>query len=95
MGDMVGRKQSEDVQSVKPSPLRVIGAAVAGLLAVKLATGVVTATWRLATREEPPQADEAAPLAKKAAWIALVAAATGAARQVARDYVNPPAEEPV
>jgi hypothetical protein len=89
------RKQSEEAQDVKASPLRAIGAAVAGLIAVKLATVVVTATWRLATREDPPQADEAAPLAKKAAWIALVAAATGAARQVARDYVNPPPEEPV
>jgi hypothetical protein len=42
----------------------------------------------------PLLSTEAAPLAKKAAWMALVAAATGAARQLARDYVNPPTEEP-
>jgi hypothetical protein len=88
------RKQPEATQGSKPSPLRSVGAVVAGLVAVKLASVVVTTGWRLATREDPPQLDEAAPLAKKAAWIALVAAATGAARQLARDYVNPPSEEP-
>ncbi len=67
-----------------------IGAVIAGMLAVKLADYVVTTAWRLVTREEPPQADEPAPLGKKAAWVALAGAATGAARQVARDWVKPP-----
>jgi hypothetical protein len=63
---------------------------VAGIIAVKLATYVVTTAWRLATREEPPQVDEPVSAGKKAAWLALVGAATGAARQTARDFIKPP-----
>lgn len=73
----------------KSSLLQNVGAMIAGIIAVKLATYIVTAMWRLATREEPPQADEAVHPAKKAAWIALVGAATGAARQTARDLIKP------
>ncbi len=73
----------------KSSLLQSVGAMIAGIIAVKLAPYIVTAMWRLATREEPPQADEAVHPAKKAAWIALVGAATGAARQTARDFIKP------
>jgi hypothetical protein len=50
--------------------------------------------WRLVTRENPPQVDEAVPVAKKALWIGLVGAATGAARQAARDIIKPPSAGP-
>ncbi|MEA2477793.1 MAG: hypothetical protein QOF16_832 [Actinomycetota bacterium] len=79
----------DDEGRTKSSMLQTVGAMVAGVIAVKLATYIVTTMWRLATREEPPQADEAVHPAKKAAWIALVGAATGAARQTARDLVKP------
>jgi hypothetical protein len=74
--------------------LQNVGALIAGILAVKLATYIVTTAWRLATRENPPQIDEAVPVAKKAAWVALVGAATGAARQSARDIIKPPTAGP-
>jgi Protein of unknown function (DUF4235) len=86
-------KKKKDKQN-KPSLAQTIGAMVLGTLAVKLATYVVTTVWRLVTREEPPQVDEAAPIAKKAAWVGIVGAATGAARQAARDYVKPPGAKP-
>jgi hypothetical protein len=78
----------------KPSLFQTLGAMIAGILAVKLATFLVTTAWRLATREDPPQVDEAVPVKKKAAWLALMGAATGAARQAARDVVKPPTEGP-
>lgn len=78
----------------KPSMFQTIGAALAGIAAVKLATYVVTTGWRLVTREDPPQIDEAVRPAKKAAWIALIGATTGAARQAARDKIKPPTEGP-
>jgi hypothetical protein len=78
----------------KPTMLQNIGAALAGIAAVKLASYVVTTGWRLITREEPPQLDQAVRPAKKAAWIALIGAATGAARQAARDKIKPPTEGP-
>ena len=73
----------------KASLAQTIGAAIAGIIAVKLATYIVTTGWRLATKEEPPQSDWDVPIGKKAAWIALIGAATGAARQTARDLVKP------
>lgn len=76
----------------KPSMLQNIGAIIAGVLAVKLVTYVVTTVWRLVTREEPPQIDQAVRPAKKAAWIALIGATTGAARQMARDKIKPPVD---
>ncbi len=78
----------------KPSLLQTVGAMIAGILAVKLATFVVTTIWRLATREDPPQVDQAVPVKKKAAWLALIGAATGAARQAARDVIKPPSAGP-
>ncbi len=78
----------------KPTLLQNLGALIAGILAVKLATYIVTALWRLVTRENPPQVDEAVSAAKKAAWIGLIGAATGAARQTARDLVKPPTAGP-
>lgn len=76
----------------KPSLLQNIGATIAGLLAVKLVTYLITAVWRLVTREDPPQIDQAVRPAKKAAWIALIGASTGAARQIARDKIKPPVD---
>ena len=81
---------SKDNGSSKSSLLQTVGAMIAGIIAVKLATYVVTTMWRLVTREEPPQVDEPAPAGKKAAWIALIGAATGAARQAARDVIKAP-----
>lgn len=78
----------------KPSLFQTLGAMIAGILAVKLATYVVTTVWRLATHEDPPQVDEAVPIKKKAAWLALIGAATGAARQAARDVIKPPTSGP-
>ena len=74
----------------KPSMVQNLGALVAGILAVKLATYVTVTAWRLATREDPPQMDAAVGALKKAVWIAIVGAATGAARQTARDLIKPP-----
>jgi hypothetical protein len=78
----------------KPSIFQTIGAAIAGIIAVKLALFVVTTMWRLITREDPPQVDQAVPAGKKAAWLALSGAVTGAARQTARDVVKPPVSGP-
>jgi hypothetical protein len=78
----------------KPTMLQTIGAALAGMLAVKIATYIVTTLWRLVTREEPPQVDQKVPVGKKAAWIGLVGAASGAARQAARDVIKPPSDGP-
>lgn len=79
-----------DTDGQKPSTVQSIGAMIAGVVAVKLATYIVTTVWRLITRENPPQVDEEAPVGKKAAWIAVSAAAAGVARQTARDLVKPP-----
>ncbi len=96
--DKVGKnkiKKDAEVQPdgsipVKPTLAQTLGATIAGLLAVKLATYVVTTVWRLVTREDPPQVDMDISPAKKAAWIGLVGAVTGAARQIARDKIKPP-----
>jgi hypothetical protein len=92
----VGKKtaQADGSTPRKPSLFQSIGAMVAGILAVKIATYLVTTVWRLATREDPPQVDQAVPVKKKAAWLALIGAATGAARQAARDVVKPPTAGP-
>jgi hypothetical protein len=74
----------------KASMLQTVGAIVAGVIAVKVATYVATTAWRLVTREEPPQLDMNVSAGKKAIWLALIGAATGAARQAARDVVKPP-----
>ena len=86
--------KSDEAGGSKPGLLQTLGAMIAGIIAVKLATYIVTTMWRLATREDPPQLDEPAPAGKKAAWIALIGAATGAARQAARDAVKPPTAGP-
>jgi hypothetical protein len=78
----------------KATLFQTIGAALAGLIAVKVSTYLVTTLWRLVTREDPPQVDQRVPVAKKAAWIGLVGAASGAARQAARDMIKPPGEGP-
>jgi hypothetical protein len=86
--------QPDGSEPKKPSLFQNIGATIAGLLAVKLATYIVTTVWRLVTREDPPQVDQRAPVGKKAAWLALVGAASGTARQTARDLVKPPTGGP-
>ncbi|MDQ3963753.1 MAG: DUF4235 domain-containing protein [Actinomycetota bacterium] len=78
----------------KPTMFQNLGATIAGLLAARLAAYIVTTVWRLITREEPPQIDQKVRPAKKAAWIALIGASTGAARQAARDKIKPPSEGP-
>ena len=92
----MGKKTAQPDGSVsqKPSLFQTLGAMIAGIVAVKVATFVVTTVWRLATREEPPQVDQAVPVKKKAAWLALMGAATGAARQAARDMIKPPTSGP-
>ncbi len=78
----------------KPTIWQTIAAAIAGMIAVKIATYLVTTVWRLVTREDPPQIDMRVPIGKKAAWVGLVGAASGAARQAARDLIKPPGEGP-
>ena len=78
----------------KPSLFQTLAAAIAGILAVKLATYVVTTGWRLVTKEDPPQIDAAVSIPKKAAWIGLIGAVTGAARQSVRDAIKPPMSGP-
>ena len=78
----------------KPTMFQTIGAMLAGIIAVKLATYIVTTAWRLVTKEDPPQIDMDIPIGKKAAWVALVGAASGAARQSARDIIKPPTSGP-
>ena len=95
----MGRKTDETPQPdgsipQKPSMAQNIGATIAGLIAVRLVTYIITTLWRLVTREDPPQIDQAVRPAKKAAWIALIGASTGAARQMARDKVKPPVDGP-
>jgi hypothetical protein len=86
--------QADGSTPKKPSLAQNIGALVLGILAVKLSTYIVTTVWRLITREDPPQVDQAVPVGKKAAWLALIGAATGASRQAARDIVKPPTAGP-
>ena len=74
----------------KATIFQTIAAAILGMIAVKIATYLVTTVWRLVTREDPPQIDMNVPVGKKAAWVGLVGAASGAARQAARDLVKPP-----
>lgn len=76
----------------KPSIFQSLAAVVAGIMAVKVATYLVATLWRLVTREEPPDIGEPGPVGKKAAWVGLVGAASGAARQAARDFIRPPGE---
>jgi hypothetical protein len=74
----------------KPTMFQTVGAMLAGILAVKLSTYVVVTLWRLVTREDPPEIDQAVHWSKKAAWLALIGAATGASRQAARELIKPP-----
>ena len=83
-------KEKDGDNGSKSGVLQTVAAMIAGMIAVKLATYLVTTMWRLVTREDPPEVDEPAPPGKKAAWIALFGAATGAARQAARDVVKGP-----
>jgi hypothetical protein len=92
----MGKKTPQPDGSIakKPSMVQNIGALILGILAVKLSSYIVTTAWRLVTREDPPQVDEAGPMGKKAAWLALIGAATGASRQAARDIIKPPTVGP-
>ena len=78
----------------KPSLVQTIGATIAGIIAVKLATYMVTTLWRLATKEDPPQVDQNVAAGKKAAWLALMGAVSRTTRQTARDLVKPPSSGP-
>jgi hypothetical protein len=84
--------QPDGSVSQKPTLLQTVGAGIAGIVAVRVATYLVTTMWRLVTREDPPQIDERVSVGKKAAWVGLVGAASGAARQAARDIVKPPTD---
>ena len=86
--------QPDGSQTQKPTLVQNIGATIAGLIAVKLATYVITTLWRLVTKENPPQVDQQVPVGKKAAWLALSGAASGTARQTARDLIKPPTSGP-
>lgn len=88
------KTQPDGSPTQKPSMFQNVGALIAGIVAAKLAAYVITTAWRLATKEEPPQVDQAVPAKKKAAWLALIGAATGASRQIARDVIKPPTEGP-
>ena len=86
--------QPDGSPTQKPTMFQNVGAMIAGLVAARIVAYIVTTLWRLVTREEPPQIDQAVRPAKKAAWIALIGASTGAARQMARDKIKPPTEGP-
>lgn len=88
------RPQPDGSIPERPSLFQTVGAAIAGIIAVKLATYVITTGWRLVTKEDPPQIDAAVSIPKKAAWIGLIGAATGAARQAVRDVIKPPKAGP-
>jgi hypothetical protein len=85
-----GVVQPDGSVSQKPTMFQTIGAMLAGIVAVKLSTYVVVTLWRLVTREDPPEIDQAVHWAKKAVWLALIGAATGASRQAAREFIKPP-----
>ena len=85
-----GAVQADGSVAQKPSMFQTIGAMLAGIVAVKLSTYVVVTVWRLVTREDPPEIDQAVHWGKKAAWLALIGAATGASRQAARELIKPP-----
>ena len=91
---MAKKRTADGSIAQKPSLAQTVGAMVAGIVAVKLASYVVTTMWRLLTREDPPQMDMHVHPAKKAVWLALIGAATGAARQAARDVIKPPTPGP-
>ena len=91
---MAKKRTADGSIAQKPSLAQTVGAMVAGIVAVKLASYVVTTMWRLLTREDPPQMDMHVHPAKKAVWLALIGAATGAARQAARDVIKPPSVVP-
>ena len=91
---MAKPKTADGTPAQKPTLAQTVGAMIAGILAVKLASYVVTTLWRLVTREEPPQLDMHVHPGKKAVWLALIGAATGAARQAARDVIKPPTPGP-
>lgn len=91
---MANKTTADGSPAQKPSLAQTVGAMIAGILAVKLATYIVTTLWRLVTREDPPQLDMQVSARKKAAWLALIGAATGAARQAARDVIKPPTAGP-
>ena len=91
---MAKKRTADGSIAQKPSLAQTVGAMVAGIVAVKLASYVVTTMWRLLTREDPPQMDMDVHPAKKAVWLALIGAATGAARQAARDVIKPPTPGP-
>ena len=78
----------------KPSLAQKVAALVAGMVAVKVVTYFVTTMWRLITREDPPQVDQKVPAVKKAAWVALIGASTGATKQTVHDLIKPPTEGP-
>ena len=84
--------EADEVVSQKPTLIQTIAAGIAGMIAVRIATYLVTTLWRLVTREDPPQIDEPVSVGKKAAWVGLVGAAAGAARQAARDVIKPPSD---
>ena len=91
---MADTAQPDGSPTQKPTIFQTIAATILGLLAVKIATYVITTLWRLVTKEEPPQVDENVPMGKKAAWLALSGAVAGTARQTARDLVKPPTSGP-
>lgn len=84
--------QPDGSATQKPTLIQKIGAALAGMIAARVATYFVTTMWRLVTREDPPQIEMRVPFAKKALWVALVGGMSGAAAQVARDVIKPPVE---
>ena len=92
--DEDARPQPDGSIPQKPTLFQTIGAAIAGLIAVRVSTYLVTTVWRLVTREDPPQIDQRVSVGKKAAWVGLVGAASGAARQAARDMIKPPGDGP-
>ena len=82
--------QPDGILPQKPTLAQTAMAAIAGIIAVKVVTYLVVTLWRLVTREDPPDLEQEVPMAKKAAWLGLIAATTGVARQLVRDAIKPP-----
>jgi hypothetical protein len=91
---MPSKQQPDGTEPQKSSLGQTILAALAGILAVKVAAYLVTTVWRLVAKEDPPQIDQNVPIGKKALWVGLIGAATGAARQSIRDLIKPPGVGP-
>jgi hypothetical protein len=72
---------------------RTVAAVVLGGVAAKIATKGAEKIWTKGFRQDVPLMQQGEPLMKKAAWLALSSALVGVARELARDFAAPKAQE--